>query len=70
MYHHGETLTFTITQKWYATLRHLKNHPHTKFGIPISNERGDMARTRSVTDGRTESGKPIVPQTALRPLGD
>ena len=27
----------TVTQLWYATLRHLKMHPHTKFEIPTSN---------------------------------
>ena len=27
----------TVTQRWYATLRHPKMHPHTKFGIPIPN---------------------------------
>ena len=43
----------TVTRKWYATLRHPKLHPHTKFGIPISKSIGDMHRTRSWTDGRT-----------------
>ena len=27
---------FTVTQTWYATLRHHKIQTHTKFGIPIS----------------------------------
>ena len=27
----------TVTQLWYATLHHLKKHPHTKFEIPTSN---------------------------------
>ena len=27
----------TVTLKWYSTLCHPKMHPHTKFGIPISN---------------------------------
>ena len=27
----------TVTQLWYATLRHPKTHPHTKFEIPTSN---------------------------------
>ena len=27
----------TVTQLWYATLRHPKMHPHTKFEIPTSN---------------------------------
>ena len=43
----------TVTRKWYATLRHPKMHPHTKFGIPTSNNIGDMHRTQRGTDGRT-----------------
>ena len=27
----------TVTQKWYATLRHPKMHSHTKFGISTFN---------------------------------
>ena len=42
-----------VTQKWYATLRHPKMHPHTKFGVPTSKNIRDMHRTRSGTDGRT-----------------
>ena len=45
----------TVTQLWYATLRHPKMHPHTKFGIPNSKNIGDMHRTRSGTDRRTDS---------------
>ena len=44
----------TVTQKWYATLRHPKMYPHNKFEILISKNVGDMHRTRSGTDGRTE----------------
>ena len=47
----------TVTRKWYATLRHPKMHPHTKFGIPTSKNIGDMDRTRKRdgrTDGRTD----------------
>ena len=44
----------TVTRKWYATLRHPKMHPHTKFGIPTSKNIGDMNRTRK-RDGRTDS---------------
>ena len=44
----------TVTRKWYATLRHPKMHPHTKFGIPTSKNIGDMHRTRSGTDGGTD----------------
>ena len=48
----------TVTQKWNATLRHPKMHPHTKFGIPTSKNIGDMDRTRKRdghTDRRTDS---------------
>ena len=41
----------TVTQKWYATLRHPKMHPHIKFGIPTSKNIGDMHQTQSGTDG-------------------
>ena len=44
----------TVTRNWYATLCHPKMHPQTKFGIPTSKNKGDMNRTRSGTDGRTE----------------
>ena len=44
----------TVTQKWYETLRHPKMHPHIIFGIPTSKSIGDMHRTRSGTDGRTD----------------
>ena len=36
----------TVTQLWYATLRHPKMHPHTKFEIPTSNNIRDMPWTR------------------------
>ena len=35
----------TVTRKWYATLCYLKMHLHTKFGIPISKNIGDMHQT-------------------------
>ena len=47
-----------MTRKWYATLRHPKMYPHTKFGIPTSKNIGNMDRTRKRdrrTDGRTDS---------------
>ena len=44
----------TVTRKWYATLRHPKMYPHTKFGIPTSKNIGDMHRTRSGTDGQCD----------------
>ena len=50
-------LKVTVTRKWYATLRHPKMYPHTKFGIPNSKNIGDMDRTRKRdgrTDGRTD----------------
>ena len=34
----------TVTRKWYATLRHPKMHPYTKFGIPTSKNIGDTKR--------------------------
>ena len=36
----------TVTQLWYATLRHSKMHLHTKFEIPTSNIIRDTLRTR------------------------
>ena len=32
--------------KWYAPLRHPKRYQHTEFGIPTSNNIGDMLQTR------------------------
>ena len=32
--------------KWYETLHNSKMHPHTKFGILISNNLGNMLRTQ------------------------
>ena len=32
--------------KWYALLGHPKRSQHTKFGIPTSNNIGDMLQTR------------------------
>ena len=45
----------TVTQKWYATLRHPKMYPHTKFGILTSKNIRDMDRTQRGTDGKTRS---------------
>ena len=36
---------FKVTQLWYATLPHLKVHPHTKFEIPTSNNIRDAPDT-------------------------
>ena len=35
-----------VTRNWYAKLRHLKMHPHTKFGIPISKNVRDRLWTQ------------------------
>ena len=35
-----------VTRKWYMTLHHPKMHPHTKVGIPISNNIRDMLWTK------------------------
>ena len=43
----------TVTQLWYATLRHPKMYPQTKFGIPTSKNIGDMDRTQK-RDGGTD----------------
>ena len=48
----------TVTQKWYATLRHPKIYLHTKFGIPTSKNIGDMHRTRSGSDGQCDYNVP------------
>ena len=34
---------FKVTQSWYATLRHPKMHPRTKFENPTSNNLRDMS---------------------------
>ena len=36
----------TMTSKWYMKLHHPKMHPHTKFGITISNNIRDMLQTQ------------------------
>ena len=36
----------TVTQLWYAALRHPKMHPHYKFEILTSNNIRDMLQTR------------------------
>ena len=37
----------TVTRKWYVTLPHHRMHLHTKFGIPTSENIGDMHQTQS-----------------------
>ena len=44
----------TVTRKWKATLRHPKMNPNIKFGTPTSKNTGDMHRTRSGPDWRTD----------------
>ena len=36
----------TVTQNWHVTPPHPKMHLHTKFGIPISKNIGDMHQTQ------------------------
>ena len=36
----------TVTRKWYLTLGHPKIHLHTKFGIPFSENIGDIHQTQ------------------------
>ena len=36
----------TVTHKWYVTPRHPKMYLHTKVGIPISKDIGDMHQTQ------------------------
>ena len=45
----------TVTQKWHVTPGHPKMHLHTKFGIPISKNIGDMHQTQcSFEETRSE----------------
>ena len=59
----------TVTRKWYATLHRPKMYPHTKFGIPTSKKIGDMHRTRSGTDGRTDGRTVQLLYASKVPLG-
>ena len=36
----------TVTRKWYMALCYPKMHPHTKFGIPNSENVRDMLQTQ------------------------
>ena len=54
----------TLTTKWYATLCQPEMHPHTQFGIPTANNRGDMSLTRW-----TDSVIPVCPPPPQVPLG-
>ena len=44
----------TVSKLWQATLSHLKMHPHTKFGIPTSNNIRYMLRTLLIKKHRSE----------------
>ena len=39
-------IKITVTKNWYEILRHPKMHPHTKFGISILNNIGDIHLTQ------------------------
>ena len=65
-----------MTRKWYATLRHPKMYPHTKFGIPTSKNIGDMDRTRKrdgwtdeLTDGQTDGRTVRLLYASQMPFG-
>ena len=61
----------TVTQKGYVTLNHPKMYPHTKSGMPFSNNIGYGPDTKALLmDRQTESSKPIVKRTGLRPIGN
>ena len=53
----------TVTQKWYGTLHHPKMHPHTKFGILISNIIRDMLQTQFLKLGQGHSDLKMVCDT-------
>ena len=45
----------TVARKWYVTLHHPQMHLHTKFGITISKNIGDMYQTQcSILETRSE----------------
>ena len=45
----------TVTQKWYVTPCHPKMYLHTKIGVPISKNIGDMHQTQcSFQETRSE----------------
>ena len=44
----------TVTRKWYATLRHPKLYPHTKFGIPTSKSIGYAPDSMQFLETRSE----------------
>ena len=44
----------TVTQLWYATLRHPKMHQHTKFEIPILNNIKGYAPNTVILKSRSD----------------
>ena len=52
------------TRKWYTTLRHPEMHPHTKFGIHISNSIRYMLGTQQILKlGQGHSNQKMVCDT-------
>ena len=55
-----------VTQRWYVTLRHPKIHPHTKFGIPTSNNIRNLIRddySKNYLKGKGHSDPKMVCDT-------
>ena len=50
----------TVTEGWYATLRHPKMHAHTKFGIPTSNNMGSARDMNILKLGQGHSDPKMV----------
>ena len=54
-------LKVTVTSKWYTTLHYSKMHPHTKFGIHISNNMRHVQDTIILKLGhRSKSKSPCM----------
>ena len=50
----------TVTQKWFVILRHPKMHLHTKFGIPISKNIGDMHQFLETRSGQVQGHSDLI----------
>ena len=50
----------TVTQKWFVTLRHPKMNLHTKFGIPISKNIGDMHQFLETRSGQVQGHSDLI----------
>ena len=61
----------TVTRKWYVTLRHPKMHVHTKFGISISKNIGDMHQPQCSFSklGQRSSSRSQRPNYGMRHFG-